>query len=322
VRLQVPNGSEIVEQYEDCTYTDYYGGESSDGYVYGASEVVCTAPLTLQPDDGFLLYDPDSGKTLFSALFGKNLPGPEDVDGYFEVGLIDDLASPSTRAQVRKGTGRVFADAVTGLQRKAGAAAATRETDTSDNAADFTVWTKPNTHDFSASSKKVTGAIGDTVTVPYTLVNNGPSDGGANWRIVAPSGTVLVRGDDGLCYFLDDDGKQTNELTSVVCSTEGWWPAKASGRGVVTAKVKVRIISTPGDNGTITVTSMGPSNDPDTANNVAPLAIEVGGGGGGLPVTGVKAGVVAGAGAAAVAVGVVLYMLSRRRRIVTVTPND
>jgi hypothetical protein len=323
VRLQVPVGSRIVEEYEDCTYTNYWSGEHPDGYAYGPSEVVCTAPLALQPGDGFLLYDPDNGQTVFTAHFGKNLAGPAEVEESFEVGLVDDLKVPTTRAQVRKGTGRSFAEAVTGLRRKTTTAAAAREVNTADNVAYYKVWTKPNTHDFTASATKVTGAIGDTVTVPYTLVNNGPSDGGGNWRIVAPSGTVLVRGDDGLCYFLDDDGHQTNELPEVLCSTEGFWPATASGYGIVRATIKVRIISTPGDNGTITVTSFGPSTDPNPNNNVAPLAIDLtGGGGGGLPVTGAKAGMAASAGAAAIAIGLVLYVFARRRRIITVTPSD
>jgi hypothetical protein len=283
--------------------------------------VTCTAPLTLEPDGGFLLFDPDTGESLFNAYFGKNLQGPDETYGSFEVGLIDDLATPTTRASVRKGHGESFADAVAGLRSKTKAAAAD-EVDTEDNVAFYKLWTKANTNDFSVSAKAVQAAVGDTVEVPYTLVNNGPSDGAASWRIVAPSGTVLVRGDEW-CYFNNDEGDWVDELPSVNCSTEGEWPSKASNHGTVTGKIKVRIIATPGDDGTITVKSFGPSKDTNPANDVAALVIDTpGGGGGGLPVTGARIGVVGGVGAAVVALGVLLFALGRRRRIITVTPDE
>ncbi|MEV4533158.1 cell wall anchor protein [Asanoa sp. NPDC049518] len=46
------------------------------------------------------------------------------------------------------------------------------------------------------------------------------------------------------------------------------------------------------------------------------------GGGGGLPVTGAKAGIIGGVGALVVVAGVVLFLVARRRRIVTVTPDS
>jgi hypothetical protein len=47
-----------------------------------------------------------------------------------------------------------------------------------------------------------------------------------------------------------------------------------------------------------------------------------GGTGGGLPVTGVQVGLIGGVGAAVLALGAVLFVLSRRRRVVLVTPGD
>ncbi|MBQ1065400.1 cell wall anchor protein, partial [Micromonospora sp. D75] len=45
-------------------------------------------------------------------------------------------------------------------------------------------------------------------------------------------------------------------------------------------------------------------------------------GGGGLPVTGMQVGLIGGIGAAVVAAGVALMMLSRRRKVVLVTPGE
>ncbi|MEQ4302666.1 hypothetical protein ABNF97_14905 [Plantactinospora sp. B6F1] len=326
VRIQTPTGGRWVEEYDDCTYTDYWPGEHPEGYVYGPSEVVCTAPLTLAPDEGFLLFDPETGETIFTAAFGKNLEGPTEIDGYLEVGLLDDLGESAARVTTRKGKGKSFADAVSGFRStKKAAASVAREVDTEDNVTYYKVWTKANTNDFAVSAKPVTGAIGDVVTVPYTLVNHGPSDGAATWYIVAPSGTVLVRGGDRWCYFHDENGHVTDEAPETWCSIESFWPAKASGSGTVTGAIKVRITSTPGDDGTIKVTSRGASKDPEPSNDVAPLSIDVtggGGGGGSLPITGVKAGLAGGVGAAVIALGVLLHVLARRRRIVTVTPKE
>jgi hypothetical protein len=46
------------------------------------------------------------------------------------------------------------------------------------------------------------------------------------------------------------------------------------------------------------------------------------GGGGGLPVTGVQAGLIGGIGAVVIAVGGVLLLITRRRRVVLITPGD
>ncbi|MFE9656357.1 hypothetical protein [Micromonospora sp. NPDC006431] len=47
-----------------------------------------------------------------------------------------------------------------------------------------------------------------------------------------------------------------------------------------------------------------------------------GGSGGGLPVTGVQAGLIGGIGAGVVALGAVLFLVTRRRRLVLTTPDD
>jgi len=328
VRIQLTTGARIAEEYADCTYSQAWPEKPAEGYVYGPAAVECTAPDTVDPDTGILLYDAETGESVFHALFGRNLRGPAELGGAVEVGLLDDIEPLRTTANTRKGTGKSFADAVAGLRTKAGAKAL-READTDDNHAPFAFWSKPNTNDFAVTTTPVAGAVGDTVEVPYTVVNNGPSDGAANWWFVAPTGTVLVAGDDGddgpSCHFRDDEGNPVAELPKVGCGIGSEWPAKASGYAGVSTTIKLRIVSTPGDDGTLTVDPYLEPADPDLANNVAKLVVTVGdgaggegGGDGGLPVTGAKAGIVGGIGALVVALGVVLFLVARRRRIVTV----
>lgn len=63
----------------------------------------------------------------------------------------------------------------------------------------------------------------------------------------------------------------------------------------------------------------------DASDNTDKFSVIVagdGGTGGGLPVTGAQAGLIGGIGAAVVVAGVVLFLVSRRRKVVLVTPGD
>ncbi|GIJ75931.1 hypothetical protein SAMN05443287_106256 [Micromonospora phaseoli] len=68
--------------------------------------------------------------------------------------------------------------------------------------------------------------------------------------------------------------------------------------------------------------------DVDPSDNTDDFAVVVaakdgsGGGGGGLPVTGVQAGLIGGVGVGVLAAGVAMFLVSRRRRVVLVTPGD
>lgn len=181
-------------------------------------------------------------------------------------------------------------------------------------AAEFTIWSKANTYDFAVAVPSLTGAVGDTVEVAYTITNRGPSDGSASWRIVAPSGTVLLPSE--WCAFRDDLGRPATELAAVDCGAKDDWPAEASGSGTVSATVRVKIKSEPGTNGTITVRSHGHSTETSTSNNTARIVInKPGGGGGELPITGARPGPTGALGAGAVLLGVLLLLLVRRRRV-------
>jgi hypothetical protein len=325
VQIWVPTGAGIVEQYSDCEYRDWWPGEHPDGYVYGPNVVTCPAPPDLDPlgaGEGIVFVD-ETGESLFHVAFGKNLRGPEETSGAVQVGLIDDLESErAPRKLTRKGSSaKSFADAVAGLKPTT-RATSKREGNTDNNWADFAIWTKPNTHDFAVTAEPVSGSVGDIVKIPYTVVNHGPSDGGAGWTFKAPTGTVLVSDDeyDGpWCYFNDDNGHPVKELPEVSCSTEGEFPAKASGYQGVKATMKLRIISTPGEDGTLRVRPYPENAESNPANDEVKLVVTVGGSGGGLPVTGANAALVGGIGGGVVAIGAALFFLARRRRIVIVS---
>ncbi|MEV4630091.1 peptidase [Micromonospora sp. NPDC049523] len=348
VSWQLPGEGAFVERYDDCEYTDVWPGTHPAGYVYGPSWVTCVAPLVLQPGETALLFDPATGESLFNATFGKNLLGPDSLYGFLQVGLADEESVAQARKQTKGGPS--FAAKLRSLTiqtSKAKRAAAARELDDSDNIADFQLWTKPNTIDFSVTAEPVTGAVGDVVEVPYTVVNNGPSDGGAGWKVVAPSGTVLLPSE--WCYERDADGHILPESTTQGCSIESFFPSTASGYGRISSKLRIKIKSTPGTNGTITVDNYGPATESKHDNDVAKIVLGTpgsntpgtgdggsgdggsgdggsgdggAGAGGGLPVTGVQAGLLGGVGGAALIAGATLFLLARRRRLVLVVPSE
>jgi hypothetical protein len=327
VQIALPTGAAIVERYSDCEYLDAWPGEHPPGYVYGPDVVTCPAPPDVEPlgvGEGLIFAD-ENGESLFHVEFGKNLRGPDETNGYVQVGLVDDLASErAPRTLTRKGSsGKTFAEAVAKLKPTA-RVASRREGNTENNWAYFGIWTKPNKHDFAVTAEPVSGSIGGIVEIPYTVINNGPADGSAGWTFKAPTGTLLVSDDEGdgpFCYFHDENGHPVKELPEVNCGTEGEFPAKASGYQGVKAKMKLRIISTPGDDGTLRVWSDPKSAEANPANDEVTLVVTVGGSdrsGGGLPVTGTNVALLGGIGGGVVAIGAALFFLARRRRIVIV----
>ncbi|WP_159079574.1 peptidase [Plantactinospora sp. BC1] len=338
--ITLPLGATFVERYGDCVYEDDLPGEPPTGYVYGPQRVTCQMHLILEPGSGVAFSDPVSGDAAFNVVFGKNLPGPAEQTGRFEVGeldqplpeaqrraeapagpsLADRVAELRTRAEQRAGSGQrdritrtTPGRATTGSTAPSPAAAGAEP-----NVDQFSIWTKPNSQDLEVRATEVTGSVGDTVDVPYTITNHGPSDGGAAWRIVAPSGTVLLPSQ--WCTFRDEQGEQIAEATEVDCGTDSRWLATASGEGVVSSVVRVKITSTPGTNGKITIRGLGPSTETGPKSNSAQLVINQPGGGGGaddddgLPITGVRTGPIAAVGAGALLLGAVLLLLGRRRR--------
>ncbi|WP_433314259.1 peptidase [Micromonospora sp. CA-269861] len=336
VRVVVPTGATFAERYSDCTYTDYYPNDIGKPYVYGPGEVSCVVPTSLEPGDGLLFFDDETGKSLFNITFGRNLDGPSENYGSVDVALAGQERSAKGSART-KGTGPSFADAVRKLEAKgakgglAKQRAAQRELDESDNYASFGFWSKPNTLDISVNAPAVKGAVGQTVNVAYEVVNNGPSDGGGPSVIItAPTGTVLLPSE--WCWTDGTEYETLPESAKLRCNFESEFPTTASGWGRIKSTVQVKIKSAPGTDGTIVARSVTPASESKPENNTAQIVITTGaaGGGGGdgdddggsLPITGAPAAMLAGGGAAVLALGAVLFVLFRRRRVVLQLPRD
>ncbi|MFI2711488.1 peptidase [Micromonospora sp. NPDC018662] len=337
VRVDLPTGATFVERYSDCTYVNYYPKNVGLPYVYGPSQVTCTVPLTLKPGEGLLLFDEETGTSLFTITFGRNLPGPDENYGSFSTALAGE-AQVAKKVASTKGSGKSFAAAAEKLHAKAVRAglarrsAVEREIDDFDNYADFRYWSKKNTLDVAVTAPPVKGAVGQTVELGYEVVNNGPSDGGGPGVIItAPSGTVLLPNE--WCYTDGQPGTTLPESAKLRCNFESEFPSVASGYGRIKATVKVKIKSTPGDDGTIVVDGATSSSETKPENNTARIVITTGdggagggdgdgGSGGGLPVTGAPAAALAGTGAAVLAIGAVLFVVFRRRRLAFQAPRD
>ncbi|MCZ7419859.1 MULTISPECIES: LPXTG cell wall anchor domain-containing protein [unclassified Micromonospora] len=335
IDINLRTGTTFVERYSDCTYTDYYPNDVGLPYVYGPSSVTCVLPLTLEPGEGLLLFDDETGESLFNLTFGRNLPGPAEHYGSFSVALAGE-ARAAKKVASSKGSGPSFADAVRALHDKATRAGAARqavverELDESDNYADFRLWTKANHLDVAVTAPAVKGKVGETVDLTYEVVNNGPSDGGGpGVSITAPSGTVLLPAE--WCHTEGGQGGTLPESEKLRCNFESEFPSVASGYGRIKATVQIKIKSTPGTDGTIVVDGGRTITESKPENNTARIVIDTGdggsgggdgGAGGGLPVTGAPAAALAGVGAAVLALGGVLFVLFRRRRVAFQTPRD
>ncbi len=327
ITLYLSTYTTVVERYSDCLYEDHFPKDIGGEYVYGPSQVTCPLP-TLEPDEGVLLFDPESGDSLFTLTFGRNMPGPDVHHGNLEAGLADEARAakgvervagdgPSFAAALKKLTDRTTASRSALAKRKS----ALREIDESDNYASFRYWSRKNTLDVRVSAEPVGGKVGETVDLPYEIVNEGPSDGGGpSVLITAPSGTVLLPAE--WCWTDGTEHEQRPESTKLRCNFESEYPAVASGYGRITPTVRLKIKSTPGNDGTIHAESccVG-STDSNKANNTARILVgdanggdQGGSGGGGLPVTGTPVALLAGIGGAVVVLGIVLMVLFRRRR--------
>ncbi|MDG4762721.1 LPXTG cell wall anchor domain-containing protein [Solwaraspora sp. WMMD406] len=318
IALNLPTGVGFVDQYDDCEYTTYWPNDPKlDGYAYGPSRVTCALTLPLAPGDVLYLVD-EQGESLFDLYFGTNLAGPQETSGSFETWLG---AGEPSQARASAASGKSINEALAKAQESAGRAASTPdEIDTDDNVAYFAVYTKPNTLDIEVTAAPVTGEPGDTVDLTYTVVNNGPSDGGGpGVTITAPTGTVLLPAE--WCYTEGEPGTQLPESPALRCNFESLFPATASGAGRITHTVRLKVISTPGDDGTITAGSSGPSTESDPSDNTVPIVFTTAGGGAGgggddeLPITGSSTGLIAAVGGATVLLGVLLVVGARRRGV-------
>lgn len=115
------------------------------------------------------------------------------------------------------------------------------------------------------------------------------------------------------------------DVEGPVSLAEGSWTVEALAQSPVGERRARPTGALPGNVRMVSAAETG-VNEVDASDNVDGFAVVVAGdssgGGGGLPVTGVQAGVLGGIGLAVVVAGGVLFLAARRRRVVLVTPGD
>lgn len=200
------------------------------------------------------------------------------------------------------------------------------EIDNRDNWADSS-WTIDTPFDLAAIGADLAGGVGDVVPAKLGVKNTGPSSANSvssaepilMFGVTVPEWAKLV-GVPKECEAIEKvgDGYEGRGhkpgFTYYHCWNHGYF----IGAGETYAlDFKFEITGDSGADGVSTLTPIGrwePWSDANNANNEAKIA-HAGGTGGGLPVTGVQVGLVAGVGGALVALGVVVFMMARRRRM-------
>ncbi|WP_144126374.1 LPXTG cell wall anchor domain-containing protein [Catellatospora sichuanensis] len=209
------------------------------------------------------------------------------------------------------------------------------EIDGQDNWTDMS-WRVETVLDLAAKGAALTGAVGDVVTANLGVTNNGPAsdsdegsgDGAVVYGVTVPGWAkavqvparcvALAKAADGT---IDPLGWGQAGHRHYRCQPDDLFVGVGE---TVTVPFRFEIVAESGTDGAVDLTSidMGePHTDPNNANNIAKITLGGGdtdgngGTGGGLPVTGVQTGVIAGVGGALVLLGGVVFLTARRRRM-------
>ncbi|GIE35284.1 hypothetical protein Ait01nite_083290 [Actinoplanes italicus] len=194
-----------------------------------------------------------------------------------------------------------------------------------DNFSEFTVSVPKTAADSAAVGGVFKGEAGDDRTVKVGVHNLGPSGTippGLAWiqyaHVKLPTG-VLLTTVDMRCIpgtsptDIDETVTDLSEVTDLICIVLESVPD--DGRYLFTLSAEIQ----DAEHKAGSVTVDGGVQDAKRGNNRAALTVETTGGtGGGLPITGAPAGMVAGGGVVLLAAGLIAFRLARRRRIVTV----
>ncbi|MEU8655470.1 hypothetical protein [Actinoplanes philippinensis] len=196
-----------------------------------------------------------------------------------------------------------------------------------DNFAEFAVSVPKTLADSAAVGGVFKGAVGDRATVEVGVHNLGPSatvplsvNAVQYAHVKLPTGVTLTTV-DRRCLpgtSIDDVGEpggDMSDVTDLVCVVLESVPDNGRHLFALTAEIREAAEHRAGS-----VRVAGSVQDTEGGNDRAALTVETTGGGegGGLPITGAPAGLIAGGGAALLAAGLIAYRLARRRRIVTV----
>ncbi|SDT72691.1 hypothetical protein SAMN04489716_6470 [Actinoplanes derwentensis] len=196
-----------------------------------------------------------------------------------------------------------------------------------DNYTLFSVSVPKTSADSAAVGGTFTGAIGTKASVEVGMRNRGPASTvppAVTWiqyvHVKLPTGVELTKSDDrclpGTSFDdIDESVRDLSEVTDLVCLVLESVPADKKHLFTLTAEI---LDAAEHKAGTVTVD--GGVQDSKTGNNKAALTVKLtaAGGGGGLPITGAPAGLIAVGGAVLLLAGAIAFRAARRRRIITV----
>ncbi|MBO3740847.1 hypothetical protein [Actinoplanes flavus] len=197
-----------------------------------------------------------------------------------------------------------------------------------DNYTIFSVTVPKSTAETAAVGGSFTGEIGEERTAEVGLRNLGPSGtippsitSLQYAHIKLPTGIELMKLDERCLpgtslTEIDESVTDLAEVTDLVCLVVDSVPNK--GRYLFSLSAEILDVA---EHKAGSVSINGGVQDKKKDNNKAALTVKLtpsGGTGGGLPITGAPAGLIAGGGAALLAAGFIAFRAARRRRIVTV----
>jgi hypothetical protein len=305
----------IPEEYSNCSY------EEVEEYLTLA---VCHFDETFEPN-GSTIYE----LAPFGTQIAPDAVGPQEVN-FFVLPSEEPVELPEGMKLASKGGKELTLTATT-----AQAQVPSLEIDSLDNLGTDRL-TVENSFDVAAVGADLTGAVGDVVTVKVGVQNLATGTLAANmldiFIVLVPPGAevvtvpescaALIEGSDGTTHA--EPGKAGE--SKYRCYTTEFFLRRGE-TDLVEFGMKIKSLdAAPGavtlDNEYATPPAW---DDDNNANNTAAITLgsgDTGGAGGGLPVTGLKVGAIAGGGGVLLAAGVVLFLVTRRRRVVLVADDS
>ncbi|MEU4218444.1 hypothetical protein [Actinoplanes sp. NPDC026623] len=321
------NGNEPVESFlvglAGATYLSFPNKYSNCTSEPDLTGVVCFFQQTIAPGEVFTVAD----STPLSVRADADAPGPADYYlGMYTFGG-DAEVDPAVAAAKKSAAGR-SGERLKLVPARVGRAAKVNEGELNDwdNATSFVVTVSANPADIVALGGTFAGGIGDTRTIKVGFRNDGPAATTASQmsgflvaKVSIPSGLSLTKVDPNCAPIADGEPDWDNwgQISGHQYACVTWFGLEKGHED----RFSFTAVINDGENedeGSLTVD--GGAQDPKTDNNTASIEVKVtaGGSGGGLPVTGAPAGLLAGGGVLLLIGGAVAFVLARRRRIVTV----
>jgi hypothetical protein len=310
----------LPDAYKNCLYGDVP--------EFAGTFAVCAINDPIVAGQSYQV--PDGG---FGTVIAKDGLGLETVDEFVDPISAAPAALGKVKLHTKGGTSKLTLVATKKPAKKADSG----DIDNRDNYA-LQMVNVANGFDVAAIGADATGAIGDKVKVKIGVKNVGAgaldsSRSGEpvmRFQFAVPAGaeTVTVPGSCDAVIW-DPDGTTHLEKgkpgeSYYMCAVPRLF--MGSGESFV-LEFGLKIKSLDGAAGAVSLDNKiaVPSafKDDNNANNTAAVTVtSPGGSGGGLPVTGVQVGAIAGGGAALLAAGGVLFLLARRRRVTLVAGDD